>query len=430
MHGRHHNTFYYFRGPSKTTASDEAEAERQHRQVEDNTTKALINLLEHSDRTLTSSFMDQFVLAVSPHDATDAEYFLQGGPTSPPSQTALLGLSMLGEIDPASVEAAPGGGSRVDAAIHLPGQALVLVEVKVIEYLDYQQLKRHAERWKLPILSSDTTEWPDGAAWRLAPWADVYRWAREIRDEVSDPVSRFLIEQFLEYLEIVGLAPFGGFRGEHFAFFGLPSNQRAWDTQAEIKARLRAAWEAILEQLDPADIRRLGEIHSGQVALDATAAATQTNWGEEGVNLTVELTAEELQVNLVGWTDDQAQLLEGWIAPTGDVQPRNEFAAYELAVFRRRPHNYAQKGTGKKPWYQKELFEPAGRRSLGELAGHPIAELAQEWRAEPDPAWEKLAYHVRRAWPRAEVIERGADLVPELVASIRQLLPLLDEINT
>lgn len=428
MRGRHHNVFYYFRGPSKTTAGPQAQEESQHRQVEDNTTKALINLLEHGDPYLTESFMEKFLPHASLDGLHERSYHLQGGPTTAAEPKWLLGLSVLGELDPKAPAVPMNGGSRIDAAIHLPGGALVLIEVKVVEYLDPHQLVRHAKEWLLAAPAVDEASWSDDGPWRLARWVDVYDWASAVDAHVTEPVSQFLLEQFREYLELVGLAPFAGFRDEHFRWLALPPGQRGWDIQAEIKAHLRAMWEAILDGLKPNEAQRLGEIHANQLPLEATVAAAQTNWGESGVNITIELTAEELQVNLVGWNAPQAELFEGWLAPAGIV--RSDVGdKLELTVFRRRPHNYSHKGSGKTSWWQKERFELAERRPLVELAGKPLHDLTVGWREDPDPAWEKLSYHLRRAWPRPVAVAAGPRLVPELVDAVRVLLPLLAQIN-
>ena len=429
MRGRHHNIFYYYRGRSKSTASLLAQEEAQHRQVEDNSTKALINVLEHAEPMVTASFLNRFVPSASLDGLTERSYHLQGGPAASDEKTWLLGLSVLGELDPHAPEARPDGGSRIDAAIHLPGSATVLIEVKVVEYLDPHQLVRHAHEWQIEPPPADAALWSPDGPWRRARWADVYDWATEARLSAAEPIARFLLDQFCEYLQLVGLAPFAGFRTEHFAWLALPAADRSWDIQAEIKANLRSMWEAIFDRLNPDEVQRLGEIHLNQLPIDAAVAAAQTNWGEPGVNITIELTADELQLNVVGWNAPQAALLEQWLAPSGHVRSDAGDADLELAVFRRRPYNYAQKGTGKKAWWQKEHFELAERRYLATLAGASLAELVQRWRADPDPGWEHLAYHVRRGWPRSAAVSEGTNLVPELVDTVRVLLPLLAAIN-
>jgi hypothetical protein len=62
-----------------------------------------------------------------------------------------------------------------------------------------------------------------------------------------DDVSRFLLRQFAEYLELVGCAPFNGFREEHFDFFDALPAKRSSATRSEVKTRLRGVWEAIFE---------------------------------------------------------------------------------------------------------------------------------------------------------------------------------------
>lgn len=296
MRGPHHNIFYYYRGPSPSPPNAEAE-DRYQTQVEDNSTKALINVLDLGGATLVRSFLARFAPALVERWLPDVEpqLFLQGGPQSLPAGTRLLlGLSLLAQIDGPLV--ASGGGSRIDAAIVIPSAGMLAVEVKVVDDLDGPQLARHAERWGIedPPL--------------CARWADVWRWARAERERASD-VQGFLLEQLGEYLEILGFAPWGGFRAEDFDYFTRPTLEQ----RAIVKNRLSSAWERILEGLSAQDRGALGVIHSGRVGLHDGVAWAQTNRRERGVNLSLELYGHELQLNLVGWNKPAAGRLLAWL---------------------------------------------------------------------------------------------------------------------
>ena len=81
-------------------------------------------------------------------------------------------------------------------------------------------------------------------------------------------------------------------------------------------------------------------------------------------------------------------------------------------------------------WYSQEKPpDLADRQRLSAIRAERLHHLDGHWRSEPDPAWEKLAYHVRRAWPRAQAVEQGAALIPEMVESIRELMPIVRRIN-
>jgi hypothetical protein len=58
----HHNIFQYFRGPSRVPIADAGVAESP--QLEDNTTKALINTLEHCEPGVTERFLQRFTATV------------------------------------------------------------------------------------------------------------------------------------------------------------------------------------------------------------------------------------------------------------------------------------------------------------------------------------------------------------------------------
>jgi hypothetical protein len=253
---------------------------------------------------------------------------------------------------------------------------------------------------------------------------------------VTDSVSRFLLQQFAEYLELVGLAPFGGFSEEHFDFFD--AAERSSAIESEIKTRLRGLWAAILEPLNPAEVDALEPIHINPLGPDDPNVVAQANWEpdedvrDRRTNISIELRSCELQVNLVGCKVEQARMLEAWLAPDGIVGPKDGLDDYELVVFRRRPYNYGRKDQGKRPWWRRETPEsrqPVDRQRLSAIRGQRLQDLRAQWRSEPDAKWEKLAYAVQRRWRRAQVVEQGPALIPELVESIRELMPAVQRIN-
>ncbi len=64
-----------------------------------------------------------------------------------------------------------------------------------------------------------------------------------------------------------------------------------------------------------------------------------------------------------------------------------------------------------------------------DLSGSRPQGTRRQAKGLPDEKWEKLAYHVRRAWRRAHVVQHGAALIPELVESVRELIPVVHRIN-
>jgi hypothetical protein len=85
-------------------------------------------------------------------------------------------------------------------------------------------------------------------------------------------------------------------RPSDFAFFVTPTD----DGQAKVKGRLESLWQAVAEGLPDAERLALGEFHVGALGLTDPNAWAMTNRGEGKFNLTLEMTGQELWLNIVG----------------------------------------------------------------------------------------------------------------------------------
>jgi len=426
-HNGHHNIFNYYRGPSKL--GDEADEGRYHQQLEDNTTKALINLLRHSPPSLTTSFLARCVPGIEAalEEVDGFDYGLQvPKPSVPPSDPMrrLIGLSPMDHIDPDSWSR-KGTGSRVDAMIQAPAKSTIVIEVKINGALDGSQLLRHAKAWGVPYPSPPYPPADRPAEWILVSWKDVYTWARDRLGSVSGEPTRFLLGQFIEYLEDTSLAPFSGFRRADFKFFESKPDSRRPENLMELKTRLDALWRALEDDLRPDETDQLGEIHVGVVKMRDDHAWLTTNWHEDVANLTLELHRNEFQLNLVGWKQDQARRVESWLLSADAPSALTGLPDYQLIVWKRRARRLASG----KYFFKDTTFEVVDQVPTARLAYADIRAAIALWSSKIDSRCEKLAYHLRKTRPKGEVLAREEKLAGDTIREVRRLLPLLKRIN-
>ncbi|MGH9025365.1 MAG: hypothetical protein ACRDWD_04510, partial [Acidimicrobiia bacterium] len=328
---RYQNCFYYYRGPSK--GQSEADLAQQ---VEDNSTKVLINVLEYSEPDLASSFLREVLGTTIDADQGSAQFFLQGGPKSPAARRLLIGLSVAGTIHPGSWRHKE-QGSRVDAAIHRPGALTVLIETKVVDALDGAQLQRHAKKWRLPTARADRGPASVPEQWKLITWASVYEWARQQAARRSGEPTRFLLGQLSQYMELSGLAPTWRLRDEHFQYFDPESGERDPAVKQEIKVRLESMWKAVEARIGSEAFQAsLGEVRVGNVGAKDDHAWAQSHVGPacwENANITIELRANEISVNIVGWFKHQGERVERWLLGDSGRAFVNANPGYDLVVF-------------------------------------------------------------------------------------------------
>ena len=238
---------------------------------------------------------------------------------------------------------------------------------------------------------------------------------RLVATPTSDGVSRFLLTELCVYLEILGFGRWAGFREEDFELFVSWS----WDHQPVLRARMRACWERVIELMADDDAAWLGTIEAGKLPRGATHAWAQTNRGQPGTNLTLELSTEELQFNLVGWNDAQAQRLESWLVAHAADAPD-----LQLAIHERR----AQPDHKGAPFWMHATHTIPKVLTPEEVRAGDFARWLEGWQPVPTQL-DPLAYHLRHAWPRDAVLARGETLAAEIASLATQSLPLLRAIN-
>lgn len=188
----HQNIFYYYRGPSKSSDGD---AILYDIQIENNTTKALINCLENSSINLLKLFLKELNIQAA---------------CSEPRYSFQVTLNQ----------------SRPDALIRLPNK-LIYIESKVAAVLDKEQINNHATNIEKDALlliitnrKEDALQVKDKNTQHVL-WEDIHEIFKKYKPD--NEKEKFIVNQFTEYLEVVGLSKFIGFDQNDFDYFLSPT---------------------------------------------------------------------------------------------------------------------------------------------------------------------------------------------------------------
>jgi hypothetical protein len=186
-------------------------------------------------------------------------------------------------------------------------------------------------------------------------------------------------------------------------------------------ADLAGLWARVLACLDTEDADALGVVRAG-ISDRVSKPWAMTNDGEEVVNLTLELKPDQLELDIVGWNEPQANLLKDWLQSRPGERAINALKGYEVVAFMRRAY---KKTPTSKPWWQDEEIIELGSCNAESFSAIWISKQMFGLGNRRD---EKPAFHVRRSWTRAAIAELGEDL-PEVIAQdVRRVLPVLREI--
>lgn len=226
----HRNIFSYYRGASQP------EQDRE-RQLEDNTTKALVNALEHCDRRVATKFLEWLGIS-TPRNVNFFQQKVSLGDERIRRKSQRLLLAIVGTTNQANQSVCDqlpktvAGDSRPDAWLY-GDDFVVLVESKTGENtLDLDQMACHWQKMR-------------PRRCKVLTWADVHKFFVDLASGLNDAKSEWLVEQFTQYLEWTGMTEFVGFKEEMFEFF--VSSEREADTQQWVRGAVEGLADKVLQ---------------------------------------------------------------------------------------------------------------------------------------------------------------------------------------
>lgn len=225
----HKNLFFSYRGARPGRGADHA----IDRQLEDNVTKALVYVLEHSQRKhVLAPFLRQIVGLRARTDLEGVQFALQRVDIARPSiaPRIALGIAPVPGVD--SRRGITRQSGRPDAWIWSDDSFAILVETKVRGAVSRQQLRRHiqgAEGWS--IANSRVVS---------QSWASVYDFFSHLRrtNKKLDATTRMLVDEFVRYLRMIALASDTTFDLDDFGYFLLKGAERDAATRALLNRKL------------------------------------------------------------------------------------------------------------------------------------------------------------------------------------------------
>lgn len=295
----YHNVFLTYRSRSEKGISEERYSQALEQELEDNVTKALINVLEYARGPVLASFLE--ACGIEPNGPLETyEFALHEGSskTKYPGKKAYLIEIMPGKEELRKGEKA---NARTLKPIHdarITGKREVcFIEVKIRGTVSKEQRRSYLDTYDIDEKNVITLTWENiyNSFIGLLP-----------RDsEVGEfwfSVGGFLLVQFLEFVEMLGLSAFSGIRSEHFTILEKEFEEISPDERAKLKWLQKSYSEAVKAEIDAMGNPRLAEatrfVHCGYitahekipyVSLSEEESAKKTQYPHFGSSLNHEL---------------------------------------------------------------------------------------------------------------------------------------------
>ena len=347
----HRNIFYYY-GRSRKNKED---IQCYDPQIENNTTKALINILEFTPGKIGLKAFFKAISLKPPIGSLEkpVSFSLQRFPEKVTNAKKRIIVTITSHTNESLIDEGSSGGIP-DAWIYGgTGSWAVMIESKVRAKLSEKQITGHVKAvgWGKNYKRCDIT------------WSDLYDHFSGALKQCKNNESKILLEQFLKYLEAIGMTKFNGFTSDDFDFFVDYDK----DYRPIIRDKFRQFAEDVHKALPKKIKEQFPDIYQGNIKQTETGAWIAIRRKQvEGdpfkyLNFTVEIKKDCVLFNTVirgGRVKESKR-------PIGVLyrKANNEFAKFKkilenlgegfyIRVFRRTSHKGGSPRIGDEKWTQ------------------------------------------------------------------------------
>lgn len=229
------------------------------------------------------------------------------------------------DIDPEELEGSE-GAARVDALVEDPANDLTaVIEVKLGASFSTSQLARHHRRF------FDVEEASFDEVFRAVTWTDLVGYLDELAKQSVSGRERYVLEEFVEFANMIGLAPFLGFESADFNEENVQALQRfvsALERNVDVNPSFTAHGKAKRLDFEGVDPNLWVEYRDGSLELGLVCGVEKKKYARQYRDLLVDQTegAREIFGELAqkaGELDDRIDLV---------IHPRARFFGTRVQV--------------------------------------------------------------------------------------------------
>jgi uncharacterized protein YggL (DUF469 family) len=378
------NIFMYYRGASV----DETQADRQ---LEDNITKSLINLFEHSDKNLLKDFLKSIGVIISPDDVV---FDLQ------------VALPF----------------SRPDALIRT-NECDIYIESKFGASFDCDQLQNHLDNIEGYLLYISKEKYKedikqnycDGNVIFLT-WTDIATFIIKESDNTypENTVTSFLSKQYINFMEELNMIPFRGWTNRDFESFLVTDNQNpkiAEEERKRVKEKLEQFLNESKENIDQkCDFYKGSELIIGNLDKEHVWAAIQFRDGRlvNQIHVSVIMNAYNFSIGIQ---------IEGYQPTQKAIQKiKNDKEGFQKILEKLTDFNYVIRKR-----YQIQASKWDSDVVAQIVIGQEITDADLDYIVKKMEKYKYVELRIPRIYEKHKVIDKGEGFIEECADTIVML---------